>query len=125
MKVFAVCAFRRFQRKEAIKDADLVRVIQAMSAGLIDAPLGSYLFKQRLARAGGGKSGGYRVILMYRKETRSVFLYGFPKKDKDTLTPLEVTAYRNLAAIFERATEADMADFCARSEATEIAYDDA
>jgi hypothetical protein len=35
-------------------------------AGQYDADLGGYLFKKRIARQDGGKSGGYRTILGFR-----------------------------------------------------------
>jgi len=34
-----------------------------MESGLIDADLGGLLYKKRVARPGGGKSGGYRTLL--------------------------------------------------------------
>lgn len=47
--------------------------------GLIDADLGHGLIKQRVARPGEGRRGGYRTIIAYRATDRSVFLYGFAK----------------------------------------------
>jgi len=72
-------AFRRFQRKEFIEDDTLCEAIARAERGLIDADLGSGLIKQRVARAGQGRSGGYRTIIAYRTAARSVFIYGFPK----------------------------------------------
>jgi hypothetical protein len=35
------------------------------------------VIKQRVARPGQGRSGGYRVLVAYRAGHRAVFLYGF------------------------------------------------
>jgi hypothetical protein len=53
--------------------------------GLIDADLGGGLIKQRIARAGKGRSGGYRTIIAYRRAGRAVFLLGFAKSERDNI----------------------------------------
>lgn len=55
-------------------------------SGLIDADLGSGLIKQRIARQGGGKSGGYRSILIFRSGERAIFVFAFAKTDKPVLS---------------------------------------
>jgi hypothetical protein len=67
-------------------DAALCKAVQEMESGLIDADLGGFLYKKRVARPGGGKSGGYRTLLSARIGSRYVFLYGFPKSDKANIT---------------------------------------
>jgi hypothetical protein len=59
-----------------------------------EADLGGYLFKKRIARADGGKSGGYRTILGFRKSdsSRVFYLYGFPKNARANITPRERAA---------------------------------
>jgi hypothetical protein len=63
-------------------------------AGQFDGDLGGYLFKQRIARRDGGKSGRYRTILGFRKSdsSRIFFLYGFPKNVRANITPKERVA---------------------------------
>lgn len=58
------------------------------------ADLGGYLFKERLARSGSGKSGGYRTILGFRKTNsdRIFFLYGFPKNARANISTREHVA---------------------------------
>lgn len=89
MRVFKVKPFARFQRKEGMSDAVLRRAVREAEAGLIDADLGHGLIKLRVARPGGGKRGGYRTIIAYRRRDRAVFLYGFAKNDKADLAPDE------------------------------------
>jgi hypothetical protein len=66
--------FARFARQERIDDASLREVIERADRGLIDADLGGSLVKQRVARLGMGRSGGYRVIIAYRVAELAVFL---------------------------------------------------
>jgi hypothetical protein len=54
--------------------------------------------KLRLAREGGGKSGGYRVIYYYHSVNLPVFLFtAYAKNVKDTLTSAEQNALKQLA----------------------------
>jgi hypothetical protein len=54
--------FARWQASENLPDATLCKAVQEMESGLIDADLGGFLYKKRVARPGGGKSGGYRTL---------------------------------------------------------------
>jgi hypothetical protein len=46
---------------------------------LIDADLGGGVIEQRIARPGKGKSGGFRAMILYKRATKAVFVYGFAK----------------------------------------------
>ena len=81
MRVFKSNRFHRFARKEKISDAMLCEAIERAERGLIDADLGAGLIKQRVARPGAGRSGGYRTLIFFRAETRAVFAFGFAKSD--------------------------------------------
>jgi hypothetical protein len=100
MRVFKGKQFSRWASGEAISDADLCIAAAEAFAGQFDADLGGYLFKKRIARRDGGKSGGYRTILGFRKSdsTRIFFLYGFPKNAQANITPKERTALSANAA---------------------------
>ena len=60
-------------------DDELRAIVNELEAGQWDADLGGGVYKQRVARPGKGKSGGYRVILFFRSEYRTFFVGGFPK----------------------------------------------
>lgn len=98
MRVFKTRDFARFARKEGIDDARLCEAIERAERGLIDADLGGGVIKQRVARPGKGRSGGYRTLIAYRTEARAVFVYGFAKSAKDNVSAAELTALRRLAA---------------------------
>jgi hypothetical protein len=55
------------------------------------------VIKQRIARPGQGKSGGSRSIVLFKKENRAVFVYGFEKKDKANIGQSDLMAFRALA----------------------------
>ena len=66
MRVFKNKSFARFARKARITDAVLCAAIADASRGLVDADLGGGVVKQRIARRSGGKSGGFRTIILFR-----------------------------------------------------------
>jgi len=101
--VFKTKSFARFAREENIDDERLNEAIMRADRGLIDADLGGNLIKQRVARRGQGRSGGFRVLIAYRTQGFSVFLYGFAKRDRDNLDAKEIRIVRDLAEAWLRA----------------------
>lgn len=69
-----------------------------MESGLVDADLGGGIVKTRVARAGQGRSGGYRMLIAYRAGTRAVFLYGFAKADRGNISADELVTLREIGA---------------------------
>jgi hypothetical protein len=53
------------------------------------------LRKVRAARAGEKKSGGYRVIVYFRKNFRTFFVYGFAKSYRSNIEEKELRAFKN------------------------------
>ena len=97
MRVFKNSRFHKFARKEKISDAMLCEAVERAERGQIDADLGAGLTKQRVARPGAGKSGGFRTLVFFRAETRAVFAFGFAKSDMANLDDAE-EAYLKKAA---------------------------
>lgn len=95
--------FDEWAREYHVTDAALKRAAGEIEAGLIDARLGGFLLKKRIAAPGRGKRGGYRVILGYRQGDRLIFVHGFAKNETDTLTRRETEALRKLCEIYMRA----------------------
>lgn len=90
-------AFARFARRERIPGSVLGGAIDRI--GSIDAELGGGLFKQRVARPGGGRSAGWRTIIVYRGGDRAVFVHGFAKSAKSNLSPKELAELKRLAGV--------------------------
>ena len=100
--------FAKFASREGISDAALVAAIGQVETGLVDADLGSGLIKQRVAREGAGKSGGYRTLIFFRSGERAVFAFGFAKSAKANLDAAELRAYRSAAKIVLSLTQAQI-----------------
>jgi hypothetical protein len=97
VRVFKTKAFSRFARKAALDNASLCKAIADAERGLIDADLGGGVIKQRIARRGGGKSGGFRTVILYRRSTRAFFVYGFAKSERANISQDELAALKELA----------------------------
>lgn len=97
MQIFKTRWLVRFARRERISDRSLREAIERAENGLVDADLGSGLIKQRVARAGRGRSGGYRMLVAYRRKDRAVFLYGFAKNERDNIEADELATLREIA----------------------------
>ena len=98
MRIFKTKHFARFATKEDIADVLLRDAVRRAEAGLIDADLGGGVIKQRLPRQGQGKSGGYRSIVLFRRQSMAFFVYGFAKNDRTNIERQELKAFRLLAA---------------------------
>lgn len=96
MRVYMLKAFARFQRREQIPDKSLGQALRNAERGLVDADLGGGLIKQRIARAGQGKSGGYRTIIAYRRGDIAVFLFGFAKNEVANLDDDELAYWQQV-----------------------------
>ncbi len=97
MQVFKTKWFARYARNEGIADKSLREAIERAERGLVDADLGGGLIKQRVARRGQGRSGGYRTIIAYRSRNRAVFLYGFAKSERENTERDELISLRRAA----------------------------
>ena len=63
------------------------------------------VYKQRLARQGEGKSGGYRVILFYRQDERVFFAFGFAKANMANIRQKDLTILKEQAKVLMRQPE--------------------
>lgn len=96
--VFRTKWVARFARRERITDKSLREAIDRAERGIVDANLGGGLIKQRVAREGQGRSGGYRMLVAYRARGRAVFLYGFAKNEQENIGLDELESLREIAA---------------------------
>jgi len=96
--VFKTKWLARFARRERITDGSLREAIDRAERGIVDADLGGGLIKQRVAREGRGRSGGYRMLVAWRQQGRAVFLYGFAKSEQDNISFDELASLREIAA---------------------------
>lgn len=107
--VYTLKAFDRWLRKSGLTDDDLRSVAADLDRGLVDAELGGGVYKQRVARPGRGKSGSYRVFLLFRAADRLVFLSAIAKKDADNISIADLRALKGLATDLAAATREELA----------------
>jgi hypothetical protein len=108
MRVFKTKPFERFARKEGISAMSLCEAVARADDGLIDANLGGGLIKQRVARKGQGRSGGYRTIIVYRSGQTAIFIHGFAKSDKDNIDARELRELQKAATVFLALSDAEL-----------------
>lgn len=106
IRVYKTKLFARFIRKNSISDEDLCKAMDELIAGSIDADLGSGVFKQRIARQGSGKSGGFRTIILFRYKAVAFFVHGFAKKDMANIDSMQLQQFRKLAKFLLELDEA-------------------
>src|ERR1035437_6893517 len=123
MRIFKTRWLARFARQERITDESLLEAIARAERGLIDADLGGGLIKQRVARQGQGRSGGYRMMIAYRPSDRAVFLYGFAKNDRENIESDELLSFRQIAEKLLAADEAKIREDIETGTLQEIEHD--
>ena len=123
MRVFKSKLFARFARGEKIADAALCGAVERADRGLVDADLGSGLIKQRIARPGQGRTGGYRSLLAFRAQGRSVFVYGFAKNERDNISGRELEFWRATAAAFLAMNDRKIGDLIDAGDLVEVNCD--
>lgn len=124
MSVYLTKEFARFARKASLADEKLLRAAAEVAAGRYDADLGGGVFKQRVAREGGGKSGGFRTIILFRVGGHSFFAHGFAKSDKANVSAKELRALKALADLLLRLSDRQIGLSKEAGELIEVAGDD-
>ena len=117
-------SFARFARSERISDASLCEAVRRAERGLVDADLGGGVIKQRVARPGQGRSGGYRVLIAYRAKARSVFLFGFAKSAQANVEDDELATLRDIAAGWFKADDTALARALQQGGIQELDYEE-
>jgi len=72
----------------------LKEAVNQLEAGQADANLGSNVYKLRIARSGEGKSGGYRLIVLFRNEERTFYIYGYTKSNRSNISEKELRSFK-------------------------------
>jgi len=91
MRVFKNKSVTKFAVKNRISDSDLLAAVERANQGLVDADLGGGVIKQRLARRGQGKSGGFRTVILFKTRQRAIFVIGFAKNNQAASFFLELS----------------------------------
>jgi hypothetical protein len=124
VRIFKNKAFTRFARKAGIDDASLCKAVKNAEKGLLDADLGGGVIKQRVARSGGGKSGGFRTLILFRIGSLAFFVHGFAKNEQANIDDDELVALRNLAEVMLHYDEAALSLALANKTLIEVICDE-
>ena len=120
MRIFKNQWIAKFAKKHKISDSELLEAVERADNGLIDADLGSGVIKQRIARQGQGRSGGYRSLIFFRQGERAFFMTAFAKNDRENITDKELAELKKAAAIILAMTETDIEQAKSNGTFTEI-----
>ena len=124
MRVFRNMAFTRFAKKSRISDVALCKAVMNAERGLIDADLGGGVIKQRVAREGEGKSGGFRTMILFKTGTRAFFVHGFAKNKVDNISDNDLVLLRRLAAEMLNYNETELTQAINNSLLIEVTCDE-
>lgn len=81
-RIFTTKTFSKWQRKTGLSDKSLIKAIQEIQSGLVDARLAKGLVKKRVAQSGRGKQSSARTLVATYFEARWFFIFGFSKNEK-------------------------------------------
>ena len=124
MRVFKNKVFARFAERNNIEDHHLCDAVQRAERGLIDADLGGGVIKQRVARPGKGRSGGFRTIILFRTTERAFFVYGFAKNRKANIEEHQLKAFKAVAGTALNMTNTELQILLQLGELIEVKYDE-
>jgi hypothetical protein len=99
VRIFKTKTLAKFTRQNGISDAALVEAVDRAKRGLIDADLGGKVIKQRVARPGQGRRGGFRMLIGFGFD-RAVYLFAFAKNERENISNGELLTLREIAASF-------------------------
>lgn len=121
MRIFKTKTLAKFTSQNNIADTSLASAVERAMHGLIDADLGGRVIKQRVARPGQGKSGGFRLLIAFGSH-RAVFLYGFAKNERDNIPNAELTTLREIAGTFLSASNSQISQALKYGALIEVQY---
>jgi len=80
--------------------------------------------RQAASGDGGGKSGGFRTIVVFRAGDHSFLVHGFTKSDKANVSAKELKALRQLANVLLGFSDEELRTAQGARELTEVVIDD-
>lgn len=119
-RILKTRVFCRWMRKTELDDRLLLKAIDEMERGLVDADLGGNVYKKRIALPGRGKRGSTRTLIATNKATRWIFLNGFEKNERDNISQNELSVWKMIAQDLLECTEATLDTLRSDSELEEI-----
>jgi len=88
MKQLMTKQFSKWASRQQIPQNELTRALQEVKVGNFEANLGGQIYKKRI-----------RFQVCYKKKDRIIFIHGFAKNEKSSLTKKELTGFKEFAQI--------------------------
>jgi len=108
MRTFKTSWFAHFAKREQIGDDKLLEIVTELESRQFEADLGGGVIKKRLARPGQGRSGGFRLIICFRRELRTFFIYAYAKSGQSDIGPNDLKTFRAAAKRLFALTEQEL-----------------
>lgn len=80
----------------SLSSHELLEAVNDLENNLSTSNLGGGLYKIRVSSVNRGKSSAFRTIVVYKREDRVIFIYGFAKKVKFNLENSELQYLKKL-----------------------------
>lgn len=100
-RIFKTAWFARAARKARISDRELAGAVEQIERRQVD-DLGGGVFKKRL------NDNRHRSIIIAKHDAFWIFVYLYAKQGRANIETDELDAFRRLAALYRRKTEADI-----------------
>jgi hypothetical protein len=123
-RIFKTKGFYYWAIKEGLSDGALRSAVSEMEAGLLDANLGSFVYKKRVALPGRGKRGGARTLVAFKREDKAFFIYGFAKNQQANVMQNELKALKLLATQLLNYTDEALTIAMNKNELLEVSNDE-
>jgi len=114
-KNFAVICRKILQVRQAPRE-----LVNQLEVGQAEADLGGGVYKLRVARSGEGKSGGYRIIVFFKSEERTFYVYGFAKSAMSNIDEKQLRDFKRTAKVVLTLTEKQLDDIVKTGKYLEI-----
>lgn len=124
-RILKTRTFARWLRKTLLNNTALLKAIDEMERGLVDADLGGNVYKKRVALPGRGKSGSTRTLIATNWKNRWLFLFGFEKNDRENITQAELAYLQGVAQVFLSYSSEELRLAIARGDFLEVHHDEA
>tara|TARA_R110000868_G_scaffold31675_4_gene116042 strand:+ start:59 stop:439 length:381 start_codon:yes stop_codon:yes gene_type:complete len=123
LRVIKTREFAKWAEKEGLLDESLMKAINEIEVGLIDANLGGNLLKKRVSLGAKGKSSGLRTIIAYKSKDKYFFIYGYKKNKRSNISKIELKALKKLGDFLIFMTNKDIIKAILAKELRELKHE--
>jgi hypothetical protein len=108
VRIFKDKRFSHWAAKAQITDDQLRTAASEIENGQAEANLGGDVYKKRIAMQGQGKRGSYRTIVIFRRNERLFFMFGYAKTEMSDIGESAERGFKRLAKKYLAYTDAQL-----------------